>query len=1325
MRSTKGSQYLSSPLSSHLATTLANSGDILFSSPVTNHRSSPYLLSSSQPPSFQQHQNSSVFSLVDPNIELPTISANEVEQVLSQLQSTSSSQSSAPPPSRKTSGYWFSKDDSFTPPPIKRSFGGSVMPVVTCTTHQTQSSQSLQTRSSSLFAALQLPPMGVGQATISSSVSPPLHAALRRQLLTPSTAFINLSNAAKQRQENLTVRLANRAKLTAAARIPVVVNPSTVSSECTTPTRSVASQAPTSTDLHISQDPNERFRFVCPHPRCGRRYQARIGLTRHLVKYHGENVESEEVVTLKPNSDPLPSSTAGAVCNEEATLSRSSVSSCTTTAGPSSSLKLCFSVRTVRVDQRSSQSLDRSKVQRRCPSPPPPSSSSSTLACPLPSSALKIAPTAVTHTNLRSQTSPSLASDRQTTTTVSGAPKVAIVSVQRSPPPISVPVAASTAVAARPDPLLVQQPPPPPTLQPQSPFLMGIYSNDVTEPISTCKLSEVLSTFETKVFSSFIAGGAQTDPWCCSSSDRTAPLASVPHCSSSCCWQDDCEFEHEEDEEDFLEEDCSSDLGFDSYYYPSRPTDSLPCLLHPTYPRHFHSPPPSLHLLPRGSAVDLSTAGMTEECSSCCWTADSDFSSSLGGGRGGRHSSEDGRGPNTGGFWTSPYPRVPPTRQRKQRLSSTSSAMLFSRRRFSTTVEKKMRWRRGERHGRRRTVSSSGGSSGGLPITAAPNAADVVVGTARSASVTRNGKGDKSSSLAKGSDELVACPIHDCGLVCSGCENLCEHLKECHLPDCKYTSFRHLKCSRINDGCREIKFYACGSAVPSVNVLSSKLIGFKSSSSIVVPYAFVFALAVVIGFSVLATVFITCRHCLLTARNKPVRLIFACPVKSCRTFCANEAAFEAHFDAHLESHISGKIGDFFRRTSTDYEAETAKSKQHQRRRHVKSASSLVDLNMDVFGSLCLPVSPADQPICNRSSDDPSCSVNNAAKLDSPSTSVALLDGMNSSSAIVVYGGLFIDSLPVDALLHGTKYNFYFYMFVTMCPFLSNLGENWSLLQALDLLPDDVLHELLQEKTSGSNTNGAWTGPSSFNAGESGNTPTLSNGSSGGIGSVQGSNMQHLQQQTPMVVSCSSSSDSETSVSVHSERCHQCLGGGSVVKRQRNSLTCLDFPRSGQVGLSRTRSTQLQSKKEPPPPNSLPSASQLLFPNKSVASHAVSTEDVFHLPEAWHQVCPEPDSTRPNWREEERSGVPFGFLEESEKTPTCHLSDTDMPPLSSCLLPTPTTPVTATAYSHHRRYTNRLKRRRRALGERFYTLDSRYLSPQQDTSSNSFEVSQHN
>nr|CUU00317.1 hypothetical transcript [Hymenolepis microstoma] len=226
MHPTKDSQHLSSLHPSFLPTTLANPGDILFSTTATNRRSNSFLQPSI---SSRYHQNTSVFSLVDPNIELPTISANEVEQVFNQLQSTNASQ----PTSRKTTGYWLSKDDSFTPPPIKRSFGGCITPAVSCSNNPVQTQQPSQIRTSSLVAALQLPSLGSVNSNSNSSSSPPLHAALRRQLLAPLNTLTNLSSAAKQRQENLTVRLANRAKLTSAARIPVVTNGSSVESECT------------------------------------------------------------------------------------------------------------------------------------------------------------------------------------------------------------------------------------------------------------------------------------------------------------------------------------------------------------------------------------------------------------------------------------------------------------------------------------------------------------------------------------------------------------------------------------------------------------------------------------------------------------------------------------------------------------------------------------------------------------------------------------------------------------------------------------------------------------------------------------------------------------------------------------------------------------------------------------------------------------------------------------------------------------------------------------------------------------------------------------
>ncbi|VDD83586.1 unnamed protein product [Mesocestoides corti] len=260
MQPSRTSHCSSSVQPPHYAATLASSGDILFSSAADSHHPLPRW----------RHQNSSAFSLVDPGIELPTISANEVEQVLSQLQS-SSSQPSTLSTSRKTTGCWLSKDDSFTPPPTKRSFGGSIAPVVTCASYQPITSiqpQSHQTRSSSLIAALQLPPLGTGQKANSSTTSPPLHAALRKQILQPSSNLTTLLNAAKQRQENLTVRLANRAKLTAAAaRIPILASQPAADSDGTTPARSVVPKSPalatpSPSGHHIPKDPNERFRFL-------------------------------------------------------------------------------------------------------------------------------------------------------------------------------------------------------------------------------------------------------------------------------------------------------------------------------------------------------------------------------------------------------------------------------------------------------------------------------------------------------------------------------------------------------------------------------------------------------------------------------------------------------------------------------------------------------------------------------------------------------------------------------------------------------------------------------------------------------------------------------------------------------------------------------------------------------------------------------------------------------------------------------------------------------------------------------------------------------
>lgn len=237
---------------------LANSGDILFSTvPECSffHSSSTF----NSHGRFMGIRSSSAQSLADLTSELPTISANEVDEVLNQLISPTplskgSSQtlhSSSPLTGgsqvRKnygSAGYGFSKDDSFTPPPIKRSFAiiDSRSPVgqrslpLPFIRRQVSVSEKGSCKTSSLITALQLP------HAASSIQSPNLHAALRydRPSLQPQQklqtnphlfmspppplqpqsnhelpkTFITLVNSAnKQRQENFTVRMANRAKL--------------------------------------------------------------------------------------------------------------------------------------------------------------------------------------------------------------------------------------------------------------------------------------------------------------------------------------------------------------------------------------------------------------------------------------------------------------------------------------------------------------------------------------------------------------------------------------------------------------------------------------------------------------------------------------------------------------------------------------------------------------------------------------------------------------------------------------------------------------------------------------------------------------------------------------------------------------------------------------------------------------------------------------------------------------------------------------------------------------------------------------------------------
>ncbi|CAH8481504.1 unnamed protein product [Schistosoma turkestanicum] len=126
------------------------------------------------------------------------------------------------------------------------------------------------------------------------------HARYRNSLNTSNT-----QETTRYRQAYLSVRKANQAKLLSKSTTSTLESPvfnaksqgSTVNdhvshqqSKSSHPTTGVEM---TSTNRFgcPSTTSDDRFKHICPHPRCGRRYQAEIGLLRHLVKYHGEQIE--------------------------------------------------------------------------------------------------------------------------------------------------------------------------------------------------------------------------------------------------------------------------------------------------------------------------------------------------------------------------------------------------------------------------------------------------------------------------------------------------------------------------------------------------------------------------------------------------------------------------------------------------------------------------------------------------------------------------------------------------------------------------------------------------------------------------------------------------------------------------------------------------------------------------------------------------------------------------------------------------------------------------------------------------------------------------
>uniref|UniRef100_A0AA85J2K7 C2H2-type domain-containing protein n=1 Tax=Trichobilharzia regenti TaxID=157069 RepID=A0AA85J2K7_TRIRE len=103
----------------------------------------------------------------------------------------------------------------------------------------------------------------------------------------------SVQEATKYRQAYLSVRKANQAKVLSKSTTTVPSSVLESKNQDTPKNHHVSYQTPNNDQLtvHLKYNSDDRFKHICPHPRCGRRYQAEIGLLRHLVKYHGEQIE--------------------------------------------------------------------------------------------------------------------------------------------------------------------------------------------------------------------------------------------------------------------------------------------------------------------------------------------------------------------------------------------------------------------------------------------------------------------------------------------------------------------------------------------------------------------------------------------------------------------------------------------------------------------------------------------------------------------------------------------------------------------------------------------------------------------------------------------------------------------------------------------------------------------------------------------------------------------------------------------------------------------------------------------------------------------------
>uniref|UniRef100_A0A183TI44 C2H2-type domain-containing protein n=1 Tax=Schistocephalus solidus TaxID=70667 RepID=A0A183TI44_SCHSO len=189
-------------------------------------------------------------------------------------------------------------------------------------------------------------------------------------------------------------------------------------------------------------------------------------------------------------------------------------------------------------------------------------------------------------------------------------------------------------------------------------------------------------------------------------------------------------------------------------------------------------------------------------------------------------------------------------------------------------------------------------------------------------------------------------------------------------------------------------------------------------------------------------------------------LIFACPVKNCGIFCADEAAFEAHFDAHLDDQPDHLLKGLFRLRNGG-QKETRQSQSHA----VSVTTSNSQFHDAYFTKTPVPrlssrksadTSP-QRLLTPRSSLPRDCSLFSDSGAKGDDMLEFMSPDITERPSLPVVSSAATDSAdvtPVDSAhtspTEGTS------------PMSISDADGRGLLQALDLLPDDLLDELLQE-----------------------------------------------------------------------------------------------------------------------------------------------------------------------------------------------------------------------------------------------------------------------